>query len=535
MRKRVVLKNLFWCWEFSKREIPLVFVSLVLSCLASYIVTLEPVYTGSLVDYLANMDKNGFLKTLFFLFCFQGVNLILSILNDYLGFNIKERSTLRGESFFFKETIRREKTWFLQGREALVLNTLKEDVPVVLSIWTSLLPVLVTNTFSLILVSYRLIVISVPVFLVTIVLSSIPFFIQNAAGKKENIINKQGKQCGDKYVKAVQESINLSYESTGKASTYLQALFEKKISLFFSVYKEKLNLNMVYRSNLFVINILSLFAIYLLTGYGIYQGWNSVGDFLVVVMLTQQLRGLLNGYGGAYKQLLSQSAAIDRVRFVLKREEESYISYIPQASTSIEISNFSFSYGESMVLNGLSICLEGPGLFILKGSNGSGKTTLLKALVGMVEKRCIKTGGISISGCSDSSDIAYAPSVPFLCTATVRSNLLLGKHRDDAKLIKILSEVGLIDWLNSLEDGLDTVCDQMKIGLSKGEMLRFSLARNLIQDRNIYLVDEMEDGIDEENRKLVVSIIEKLSTEKLVIVASHTSIFDSIAKKTITL
>ena len=70
MRKRVVLKNLFWCWEFSKREIPLVFVSLVLSCLASYIVTLEPVYTGSLVDYLANMDKNGFLKTLFFLFCF---------------------------------------------------------------------------------------------------------------------------------------------------------------------------------------------------------------------------------------------------------------------------------------------------------------------------------------------------------------------------------------------------------------------------------------------------------------------------------
>ena len=149
--------------------------------------------------------------------------------------------------------------------------------------------------------------------------------------------------------------------------------------------------------------------------------------------------------------------------------------------------------------------------------------------------RSIKTGGISISGCSDSSDIAYAPSVPFLCTATVRSNLLLGKHRDDAKLIKILSEVGLIDWLNSLEDGLDTVCDQMKIGLSKGEMLRFSLARNLIQDRNIYLVDEMEDGIDEENRKLVVSIIEKLSTEKLVIVASHTSIFDSIAKKTITL
>jgi len=65
------------------------------------------------------------------------------------------------------------------------------------------------------------------------------------------------------------------------------------------------------------------------------------------------------------------------------------------------------------------------------------------------------------------------------------------------------------------------------MGLSKGQMMRFSLLGNLIRDRKIYLVDEIEDGIDAESRKKVFSLLRDKAEERLVVVVSHTALFDN--------
>lgn len=81
--------------------------------------------------------------------------------------------------------------------------------------------------------------------------------------------------------------------------------------------------------------------------------------------------------------------------------------------------------------------------------------------------------------------------------------------------------------------GLDTIFDLKKTGLSKGQLMRFSLASLMLRERKIYLIDEIEDGIDVETRREIVSIIKNISTSKIVMLVSHSEIFDSSASNII--
>jgi len=99
--------------------------------------------------------------------------------------------------------------------------------------------------------------------------------------------------------------------------------------------------------------------------------------------------------------------------------------------------------------------------------------------------------------------------------------------RFDEKLIFLFWKTGPDGWLRQQKDGLDTICDRSSMGLSKGQMMRFSLLGNLIRDRKIYLVDEIEDGIDAESRKKVFSLLRDKAEERLVVVVSHTALFDN--------
>ncbi len=526
-KERVHLwKKLKWCFRFTSKEMPLVVLSLCISLAVSYINTLEPVFTGSLIDSLTIPDFRSFVTLLVTLFSLQAAALLLNLINGRISLAISKKSTLRGEKLFFEKTIRRENAGYLRGREAEVLNILQNDMSVVLSVWTGTLPGLLVSVFTLAVVSYRLISINIIAFALTVVLSLIPFVVYHAAGKREAVINREGKACGDRYVRTVQDSISMSYESTGKAGAFFLSSFISRIKDNYSISYRKLNLSQVSRLILFSINILTVCAIYFFLGYGIYRGANSVGNFMTAVLFSQQLRSMIQNYGGTYQSLIAQSVSIDRVRYFMDKENRECVKYVPEGKTSVTVENLSFSYGDCCVFNNYSLRMDGPGLYVIKGANGSGKTTLLRILLSMVKSEDVK-GKIVIGGVSSSSDIAYLPSSPSLYSVSIRDNLLLGEECSDEKLISLFDRVGLGGWLSAQKDGLDTICDRTSMGLSKGQMMRFSLLGNLIRDRKIYLVDEIEDGVDAESRKKVFSLLKDLAEERLVVVVSHTSLFDN--------
>ncbi len=517
--------GLKWCFPFTRNEMGYVFLSLLISLSISYINTLEPIFTGSLLDKLTLSDFSGFFRLLIALFGLQGLGLLLSLISGRISLFINRRATMRGEGMFFDSTIRRENTGYIQGHEAEVLNTLQNDMSVVLSVWTSTLPGLFVSVFTLFVVSCRLITINLYVFLLTLLLSFVPFIVYHRVGRKEKVLNREGKVCGDSYVRTIQNSIALCYESTERTRSFLLSAFVERIRDNYAVSYRKLNLSQTARLVLFSINIFTVSVIYFLLGYSIYRGNNTVGDFMTGVLFSQQLRNMIQSYGGTYRTLISQSVSIDRVKAFMERKKREYLTYSPEKKPGIEICNLTFAYSDRMIFDDFNLSLEGPGLYIIKGVNGSGKTTLLKIILELVKSEKLD-GTVRIGGCESGSDIAYLPSMPVLYSSSIRSNLLLGGTCTDETLVSLFEKVGLKEWLDSQENGLDTFVDTAKMGLSKGQLMRFSLLGNLARDRKIYLVDEIEDGVDAESREKVFSLLKDLSRSRLVVVVSHTSLFD---------
>lgn len=125
--KNNVWKKLKWCWKYTKEDMHLVFISLFLSLILVYINTLEPLYTGTLIDDLIIGDFYAFIVKLIKLFAIQGVGILFSIFIGRISLDINKRSTIRGEKLIFTQVIKRENYDWLQGRKAEILNTLHRE------------------------------------------------------------------------------------------------------------------------------------------------------------------------------------------------------------------------------------------------------------------------------------------------------------------------------------------------------------------------------------------------------------------------
>ncbi|MBQ4829105.1 ATP-binding cassette domain-containing protein [Alteromonas sp. MMG017] len=145
----------------------------------------------------------------------------------------------------------------------------------------------------------------------------------------------------------------------------------------------------------------------------------------------------------------------------------------------------------------------------LNGVSGSGKTVLLEALA----------GHRNASHCFDGSCV-WVSQTPVVLPSSVRDNLLLDAHYSDSALCEVLNSVELADWLSSLPDGLDTLMTEYP-SLSGGEAQRLALARGLLRDPDIWLLDEPTAHIPDEQHHRLSQLIARVTQGKTVVWASH--------------
>ncbi|ALM92786.1 MULTISPECIES: ABC transporter ATP-binding protein/permease [Alteromonas] len=145
----------------------------------------------------------------------------------------------------------------------------------------------------------------------------------------------------------------------------------------------------------------------------------------------------------------------------------------------------------------------------LNGVSGSGKTVLLEALAGH------RNASHSFDG-----NCVWVSQTPVVLPGSVRDNLLLDAHYSDSALCEVLSSVELADWLSSLPDGLDTLMTEYP-SLSGGEAQRLALARGLLRDPDIWLLDEPTAHIPDEQHHRLSQLIARVTQGKTVVWASH--------------
>lgn len=185
---------------------------------------------------------------------------------------------------------------------------------------------------------------------------------------------------------------------------------------------------------------------------------------------------------------------------------------------AIKIRNLTVAYGENIALENLNLDVEAGSLMALVGPNGAGKSTLIKTILKFLKQI---TGEIKING----KTLAYVPqrnSVDWDFPTTLFDVVEMGCYgrvglfkrvnkEEKQKVLKAIEQVGMLDFK-----------DRQISELSGGQQQRAFIARALVQEADIYLMDEPFQGVDSTTEKSIVDILKKLKSEgKTLIVVHH--------------
>ena len=227
-----------------------------------------------------------------------------------------------------------------------------------------------------------------------------------------------------------------------------------------------------------------------------------------------------------YAALQIASVSGERIRKLLA-EKPMPGKEVLNAENTVELSDVSFSYGERKVIQNLSLQIKEKEFLALVGSSGSGKTTLLKLLARFydVQKGRIQIGNSDIAKASP-DEVLRKFSIVFqdalLFRDTIFNNIQFGNpsaKRED--VIEASKMAGAYDFIMRKENGFETMVGEGGSTLSGGERQRISIARAILKNAPIILLDEATASLDPENEEAVQKAISNLIQNKTVIIVAH--------------
>ena len=260
-----------------------------------------------------------------------------------------------------------------------------------------------------------------------------------------------------------------------------------------------------------------------LTG-GVRSGSMSLGEVSAYVTLLALLSTPAQLLPRGYAHLQGARAAAERLHELRQLEpppEPPMPDPLPPRLPVMTLDKVTLERSHETVLQDLTLTFSGPGLVALTGPSGGGKTTLLKVLLGLLEPTSgtVTLAGTDLSGYSSAERqrrLAYVPQESHLFRASLRENLTLGETFDDEALWAVLDEVGLAAAVRTR--GLEAELHESGAGFSGGQRQRLTVARAVLRNPDVLLLDEPSASLDAESERVLVRVLEREANRRLVVV-----------------
>ncbi|MCM1157330.1 MAG: ABC transporter ATP-binding protein/permease [Bacteroidales bacterium] len=259
------------------------------------------------------------------------------------------------------------------------------------------------------------------------------------------------------------------------------------------------------------------------------NGSLSSADFILVIIISVGLISPLITCMSYSDDLRALQSIIGEMAAVLTQEELQR----PEKSGSlpehygIKVENIRFGYHEKEVLHGISLEIEEGTVNAIVGPSGSGKSTLAKLIASLwdVGDGSISVGGVDIREIpleAYNRMVAYVSQDNYLFDDTIRENIRMGrKGATDAEVEEAAKRSGCHEFIMGLDKGYDTVAGGAGGHLSGGERQRIAIARAMLKDAPIVILDEATAYTDPENEAVIQSAVAKLIKGKTLVVIAH--------------
>ena len=259
------------------------------------------------------------------------------------------------------------------------------------------------------------------------------------------------------------------------------------------------------------------------------HGTLSSETFVTVIILSLGMAAPIVAAFNFVDTLAQVGTTVSQVDDILKAEEQQHgTEKVTFKDHNIEVKDVSFGYHDDKeILHDVSLHIPQNGMTALVGPSGSGKSTLAKLIAGFWD---VKNGAITMGG-HDLKDIllaelydqiAYVSQDNYLFDDTVRENIRMGNLKATDKEVEAAAyEAGCDSFINDLENGFDTMVGGGGAHLSGGERQRISIARAMLKNAPIIILDEATANVDPENEDRLQKAIEALTRDKTIIMIAH--------------
>lgn len=295
-----------------------------------------------------------------------------------------------------------------------------------------------------------------------------------------------------------------------------------------AVSAEKTSVKMTLVKYLF--NLISVVVLFLFGSILIKIGAVTLGQIIAFITLSQNVRTALELIDNMFYHYRTALADATRIYEILDldEEKEGQVFFIDENAPVVEAKNLTFGYeGKPPLFNGLSFSISKGEVIGIAGVSGCGKSSIIKLICGFYPH---KGGKLLLFGhpIEDWSlealrtKISIVTQDPFLFDGTIYENVLMG--RPDASYEEVMSAIkkaNLLDFINTLPEGVDTRVGERGARLSGGQRQRITIARAFLKDAPILLLDEFTSALDAKTEQEVLKALESLKEGRTVLIVSH--------------
>ena len=499
---------------------------------------IAPVLSKFIVDEIINkiQNKGGDAQRLIILivaaFGANLLGLIITTISDRLGDHFAGRIRKFLTEKFYDKVLRLPQSYFDSEISGKIVNQLARGITTIngfLNTSTNfILPTFLQSIFTVVILSFYNIPIAAFTFVLFPIYLILSYYSTVKWGKEEEKKNKIEDYSRGR-IQEVIANMSLVKSFTNEKNEFNEVSKSLgKINQIYKIQSQTYHIFNFFRG--LSLNII-LFAINILVFYNAFLGKISIGEMVLILQLVNQARIPLFAMSFILTQVKMAEAGSKEYFEILdlpsKEDYAKEIDFKKISHPSIRFDNVSFKYEKSdVVLNKVSFKASENEKVALVGHSGAGKTTVVNLILKFYEPT---SGEIFLKDKNyralDHKFVRNNISLVFqeneLFSSTVRENVSYGNSATEAGIIEALKLANAWDFVRSLKNGLDSEIGERGVRLSGGQKQRIQIARAILKNSPILILDEATSSLDARSEKEVQNALENLMKNKLVIIIAH--------------
>lgn len=515
----------------------LVFIALAVSAVLGL---LPSIVTGKIVDEI--ISPEGSVKTLVTLlvlaFTILASAQIISVLEQYINSWISQMIIRDMRNQMYNHLQHMSHSFFTNEKQGDIITRMNSDINGVSSVISGTLTSIVSNVLTIGTSVFYLFYTDWRLALVGLIIMPILIFPTRAVGKKRWELLSISQEKHDVMNQHIDETLSVSGSMLVKLFTKEKREFEKFKEINNDVtditIKEHRTGSWFHVFMGMFIQLAPLF-IYFAGGFLIMLAGDkslTVGDITVVVSLINRLYQPVRMILNIQVDFTRSLALFTRIFEYFDRKHDITDPENPLTpsleSTDIEFKDVHFSYARGLeILKGISFKIPSGKMYAIVGTSGAGKSTVINMIPRLfdVTEGEVSVAGVNVKDFSLSylrSAIGVVSQDTYLFNGTIMENLLYAKEDATAAEIENACKIANIhDFIVSLPEGYDTLVGNRGLKLSGGEKQRISIARVVLKDPKILILDEATSSLDSISENLIQTALDKLMVGRTSLVIAH--------------